>query len=76
LSGVFYIGFGDKFDGDAVNAYPSGAVLVVPGNTWHFHRAKSSEYVTQITAIGPLGLEYADISNDPRHASKERRARA
>ena len=32
--------------------------VVLPGNTWHFHYAKSGEYVTQITAIGPLGLEY------------------
>ena len=67
ISGVFYIGFGDKFDGDAVTAYPPGTVLVLPGDTWHFHWAKSSEYVTQITAIGPLGLEYVNIADDPRH---------
>jgi quercetin dioxygenase-like cupin family protein len=67
ISGVFYIGFGDKFDGDAVTAYPPGSVLVLPGDTWHFHWAKSGEYVTQVTAIGPLGLEYADIDDDPRH---------
>jgi len=28
--------------------------------TWHFHWAKSGEYVAQVTAIGPLGLEYMD----------------
>jgi quercetin dioxygenase-like cupin family protein len=68
MSGVFYIGFGDTFDGDAVEAYPPGTVLVLPGGTWHFHWAKSSEYVTQITAIGPLGLEYAKPSDDPRNS--------
>jgi quercetin dioxygenase-like cupin family protein len=67
ISGVFYIGFGDKFDGDAVTAYPPGTVLVLPGDTWHFHWAKSGEYITQVNAIGPLGLEYANMADDPRH---------
>jgi quercetin dioxygenase-like cupin family protein len=66
MSGVFYIGLGERFDGDKVQAYPPGSVVVLPGNTWHFHYAKSGEYVTQITAIGPLGLEYHDSADDPR----------
>jgi hypothetical protein len=63
MSGVFYIGVGDRFDGDKVQAYPPGSVIVLPGNTWHFHWA----YVTQVTAIGPLGLEYMDAKDDPRN---------
>ena len=66
MSGVFYIGLGDQFDGDKVEAYPPGSVIVLPGNTSHFHWAKSGEYVTQVTAIGPLGLEYLDPGDDPR----------
>ena len=66
MSGVFYIGLGDRFDADAVKAYPPGSVIVLPGDTWHFHFAKSGEYVTQVTAIGPLGLEYHDHGDDPR----------
>ena len=66
MSGVFYIGLGEQFDGDKVKAYPPGSVIVLPGDTWHFHWAKSGEYVTQVTANGPLGLEYLDPSNDPR----------
>jgi hypothetical protein len=50
-----------------VTAYPPGSVIVLPGNTAHFHWAKSGEYVTQVTAIGPLGLEYVDPNDDPRH---------
>jgi hypothetical protein len=60
MSGVFYIGLGEAFDGEKVKAYPPGGVIVLPGETWHFHWAKSGEYVTQITATGPLGLEYLD----------------
>jgi quercetin dioxygenase-like cupin family protein len=69
ISGVFYIGLGDRFDGDKVQAYPPGAVLVLPGNTSHFHWAKSGEYVTQVTGIGPLGLEYIEAKDDPRNSA-------
>jgi quercetin dioxygenase-like cupin family protein len=68
ISGVFYIGLGDEFDAAKLEAYPPGAVIVLPGNTSHFHWAKSSEYVTQVTAIGPLGMDYIKSSDDPRNA--------
>ena len=29
-------------------------IYALPGNTHHFHWAKSGEYVTQITAMGRL----------------------
>jgi len=57
---------GEHFDSDKLQAYPPGAVVVLPGRTSHFHWAKSGEYVTQISAIGPLGLEYVDPNDDPR----------
>ncbi|MGZ3697982.1 MAG: cupin domain-containing protein, partial [Bdellovibrionota bacterium] len=66
ISGVFYIGLGDRFEPDRMTAYPPGAVVVLPGGTSHFHWAKSGEYVTQVTAVGPLGVEYVDPSDDPR----------
>jgi len=62
-------GLGDQFDADKLEAYPPGSVIVLPGNTSHFHWAKSSEYVTQVTGTGPLGLEYIDAKNDPRTES-------
>jgi hypothetical protein len=68
MSGVFYIGLGEQFDEQKLEAYPAGAVVVLPGRTPHFHWAKSGEYVTQISAIGPLGLEYVDADDDPRNA--------
>lgn len=67
ISGVFYIGRGEQFDAAKLEAYPPGSVVVLPGNTPHFHWAKSGEYVTQITAIGPLGLEYMNLKDDPRN---------
>jgi len=69
ISGVFYIGLGDEFDPDKLQAYPPGSVIVLPGDTAHFHWARSSEYVTQVSAIGPLGLEYVDVKDDPRNSN-------
>lgn len=67
VSGVFYIGLGDEFDADKLEAYPPGTVLVLPGDTSHFHWARSGEYVTQVSGIGPLGIEYVDAKDDPRN---------
>jgi quercetin dioxygenase-like cupin family protein len=68
ISGVFYIGLGDRFDADRLVAYPPGSVIVLPGHTSHFHWAKAGEYVTQVNAIGPLGPHYLHPDDDPRHA--------
>ena len=70
MSGVFYIGLGESFDEASLKAYPPGSVIVLPGNTFHFHCAQSGEYVTQVTAIGPLGLEYLDARDDPRQGPR------
>ena len=67
ISGGFYIGLGDHFDAEKLVAYPRGAVIILPGNTPHFHWAKSGEYITQVTAMGPLGLEYLSAKDDPRN---------
>src|ERR1700681_1700769 len=72
ISGIFYIGLGDQFDASKLEAYPTGAVVILPGNTSHFHWAKSSEYITQVTAMGPLGLEYLSAKDDPRNNSDRR----
>jgi hypothetical protein len=66
ISGVFYIGLGEQFDEDKLEAHPPGAVIVLPGSTYHFHWARSGEYVTQVSGIGPLGLEYVNPDDDPR----------
>jgi uncharacterized RmlC-like cupin family protein len=66
ISGVFYIGLGDEFDESKLTAHAPGTVLVLPKGQPHFHMAKSGEYITQVTAIGPLGLEYIDPADDSR----------
>ena len=41
ISGVFYIGLGEQFDANQLHAFPPGSVIVLPGNTFHFHWARS-----------------------------------
>jgi hypothetical protein len=60
---------GDEFDERKLIAHAPGSVLVLPGGQAHFHWAKSGEYVTQVSAIGPLGLAYIDPLHDPRNRS-------
>jgi quercetin dioxygenase-like cupin family protein len=66
ISGVFYVGIGEAFDESKLTAHAPGSVLVLPAGTAHFHWARSGEYIAQVTAIGPLGLEYVDLAQDPR----------
>jgi hypothetical protein len=68
ISGIFYIARGEVFASDALEAYAPGSVIVLPGNTPHFHWAKSGEYASQVSGTGPLGLEYVDPKDDPRKA--------
>ncbi|HWV73946.1 MAG TPA: cupin domain-containing protein [Pseudosphingobacterium sp.] len=70
ISGVFYIGTGREFDVSKLKAYPPGSVVILPGNTPHFHWAQSGSYETQVTANAPLGISYVDPSDDPRNKNK------
>ena len=65
-------GLGDEFDAGKLEAYPPGAVIVLPGNTSHFHWAKSGAYIAQVTAIGPLGFEYVNSKDEPRDENSTR----
>ena len=73
ISGLVYIGLGDSFDAEKLQSYPPGSVIILPGNTSHFHWAKSGDYITQVTAIGPLGLEYMHAQDDPRNQTNVRK---
>jgi hypothetical protein len=48
VSGVFYTGLGDEFDGDKVQTYRPDCLDILPGDTAHFRLEKSGECVTQV----------------------------
>jgi hypothetical protein len=66
--GVFYIGLGEEFDADKLEAHPPGAVIL-RGNPPT--GCKSGAYTTQVTAIGPLGIEYRNSNDDPRNSERK-----
>ncbi len=66
ISGIFYIGFGDRYDPEQLRAYPPGSVITVPGGTAHFHAAIRGEWVVQINAVGPTSVTYMRAADDPR----------
>jgi quercetin dioxygenase-like cupin family protein len=70
ISGVFYIGLGEDFDESKLTAHGPGSVLVLPAGQAHFHWARSGDYVTQVSAIGPLGLSYVQPADDPRSGTR------
>jgi hypothetical protein len=47
-----------------------------PSDAPAFHWARSGEYVTQVTAIGPLALEYVKPRDDPRELHGHRDLRS
>src|SRR5262249_13148417 len=69
ISGVFYIGLGDQFDGDKVKAFPPGSVVVLPGNTAHFHWAKSRRICHPGNGYWPAGIlatiRVSKVTNTP-----------
>jgi quercetin dioxygenase-like cupin family protein len=74
LSGVFYIGLGEEFDESKLMAYAPGSLVVLPGDQAHFHWAKSGDYITQVTAVGPLGIGYVHAEDDPRNPDHDPKA--
>jgi quercetin dioxygenase-like cupin family protein len=71
MSGVFYIGLGETFDETKLMAFAPGSVIVLPGGQAHFHWAKSGEYISQISAIGPLGSVYLNPADGPGRTAKQ-----
>jgi redox-sensitive bicupin YhaK (pirin superfamily) len=66
MSGELSIGRGEKFDEASLTTCGRGSVVVVPGAVSHFYWARSDEFIMQMTAVGPIAVEYVDPEHDPR----------
>jgi hypothetical protein len=55
VSGIHYIGYGDKFDEKKLHAHTAGTFFTEPANTAHFGMTKSEGAVLYFYAIGPSG---------------------
>lgn len=74
-SSVYFIGRGGYFDPVKLQECPPGSVGTPAGEIWQFHGPKAGEYITQVTAAGPLGLEHRAIGDDSRRNARRRNQR-
>ncbi|HEV8474360.1 MAG TPA: cupin domain-containing protein [Methylomirabilota bacterium] len=66
LSGVVYLGVGEKFDQGAGQELPAGAFASVPPRHPHFAWAGNQETVVQVHGIGPTDITFVNPADDPR----------
>src|SRR4051812_18955548 len=69
ISGIFYIGLGDRFDAGKLQAYPPGAVVGLRGNASPFPLAPAGGYVAQGFGVGPPWGDYPKAGGSPRPAT-------
>ena len=67
LSGVFFVGSGEKFDQGAGQELPVGGFVSIPPNHPHFAWAGGQETVVQVHGVGP---ERSQV-REPRRRSEE-----
>jgi len=66
LSGVFFIGLGEKLDRAKGQELPVGAFLSVPPNHPHYAWVGGTETIVQVHGVGPTDLRFVNPEDDPR----------
>lgn len=66
LSGLFFIGVGEKFDPRAGQELPVGGFVAIPPNHPHYAWAGDRETIVQVHGFGPTDLTFLDPADDPR----------
>jgi len=67
MSGVWYFGYGDKFNKPDLIALPPGSHYTEPANVRHFAGTESEGAIVECTSIGPSGTTFVNPNDDPRH---------
>jgi len=70
ISGIWHIGYGDKFAEAKLKALPPGSFYTEPPSRNHFAETGNEAVVVQITGFGPSSTEYVDTTQDPRKLAK------
>jgi len=66
LSGVFFIGMGEKFDQGSGKELPIGGFVSVPPTHRHFAWAGGEETLIQVHGVGPTDITFVNPADDPR----------
>ncbi len=65
LKGTFKVGMGEKFDGSAMTALPTGTFAALEPGTRHFAETQG-ETIVQLHGVGPWEITYVNPADDPR----------
>lgn len=66
LSGVFFIGMGEKFDQGSAKELPVGGFVSIPPTHRHFAWAGGQETLVQVHGVGPTDITFVNPADDPR----------
>jgi quercetin dioxygenase-like cupin family protein len=66
LSGVFFIGVGERFDQGSGKELPAGGFVSIPPNHPHFAWVGGQETIVQVHGVGPTDLRFVNAADDPR----------
>ncbi len=66
ISGIWYVGFGDKLDPAKLKALPAGSFHTEPANVSHFAITKEEGATVQMTGTGPTGTKFVDPAHAPQ----------
>jgi quercetin dioxygenase-like cupin family protein len=67
LSGVFFIGLGEKFDQGSGKELPVGSFFSIPATHRHFAWSGGQETVIQVHGVGPTDITFVNPADDPRN---------
>lgn len=72
VSGVWYFGYGERFDAKSLKLLPPGSVYSEPGGTGHNHFSRTDDdgATVHICGYGPTDTRYFDPANEPKAPSK------
>jgi quercetin dioxygenase-like cupin family protein len=66
LTGVFFVGMGEKFDQGSGTELPVGGFVSIPPEHAHFAWAGNQETVVQVHGVGPTDIRFINPADDPR----------
>jgi uncharacterized RmlC-like cupin family protein len=66
LSGVFFIGMGEKLDQGSGTELPVGGFVAIPPMHRHFAWAGGQETLIQVHGVGPTDITFVNPADDPR----------
>jgi Domain of unknown function (DUF4437) len=72
IAGIFHFGMGETFDQTKAKPLPAGSFVYMAPKMAHFAWTEG-ETIVQLTAEGPWGITYLNLSDDPRQVKKPAR---